>query len=158
MRSGRDVNSERGFWSDPDAACGPIGDSDALFVSAHSVSEEQAHRDPEARIRGMFFKDLRYTLAGCRFMHSLLCMIRESDGLRDRLLIERWLNNWISDYVCADPNASETLKAAKPLGSAEVKVDEMPSNPRWYVLTMGISFLYQMECSATLFFQGAFKL
>ena len=40
--------------------------------------------------------------------------------------MERWLDDWILNYVDGDPeNSSETTKAEKPLAAAEVRVQEV---------------------------------
>ena len=47
--------------------------------------------------------------------------------------MERWLGDWILNYVDGDPeNSSETTKAEKPLAAAEVRVQEVEGNPGYY--------------------------
>ena len=36
--------------------------------------------------------------------------------------IQTCLNNWISDYVVGDPNASHSMKAKRPLQEAQIEV------------------------------------
>jgi type VI secretion system protein ImpC len=44
--------------------------------------------------------------------------------------MQRWLQNWIMNYVDGDPaHSSETTKAQKPLAAAEVQVEEVEGNP-----------------------------
>lgn len=40
--------------------------------------------------------------------------------------MQRWLNDWVLQYVDGDPeNSSESVKAQKPLAAAEVQVAEV---------------------------------
>ena len=54
--------------------------------------------------------------ASCRFAHYLKCIVRDKIGsFKERADMQRWLNNWIMNYVDGDPaNSSETTKAHKP--------------------------------------------
>lgn len=45
--------------------------------------------------------------------------------------MQRWLNEWIMNYVDADPvNSSQETKARRPLAAAEVVVEEVEGNPK----------------------------
>lgn len=47
--------------------------------------------------------------------------------------MQRWLNEWIMNYVDADPvNSSQETKARRPLAAAEVVVEEVEGNPCYY--------------------------
>ena len=60
--------------------------------------------------------------------------------------MERWLNNWIMNYVDGDPaNSSETTKAQKPLAAAEVVVEEVEGNPGYYTSRIYLRPHYQLE-------------
>lgn len=60
--------------------------------------------------------------------------------------MERWLNNWILQYVDGDPaNSSEEVKARRPLAAAEVKVEEIPGNPGYYSSKFYLRPHYQLE-------------
>ena len=51
-------------------------------------------------------------------------------SFRERDDMERWLNDWIMNYVDGDPiNSSQETKARKPLAAAQVVVDEVEDNP-----------------------------
>jgi type VI secretion system protein ImpC len=57
--------------------------------------------------------------------------VRDKIGsFKERSDMEKWLNNWIMNYVDGDPaNSSQATKAQKPLAAAEVIVEEVPGNP-----------------------------
>ena len=60
--------------------------------------------------------------------------------------MQRWLNNWIMNYVDGDPaNSSETVKAEKPLAAAEVEVKEVEGNPGYYNAKLSLRPHYQLE-------------
>jgi type VI secretion system protein ImpC len=60
--------------------------------------------------------------------------------------MERWLNNWILQYVDGDPaNSSEETKARRPLAAAEVKVEEIPGAPGYYSSKFFLRPHYQLE-------------
>ena len=43
--------------------------------------------------------------------------------------MERWLSDWISNYVTSDPSASEEVKAKYPLAEAKVTVEDVEGQP-----------------------------
>ncbi len=46
--------------------------------------------------------------------------------------MERWLNRWIMNYVNANPQAGQEMKAKYPLAEARVQVSEIPGRPGSY--------------------------
>jgi type VI secretion system protein ImpC len=60
--------------------------------------------------------------------------------------MQRWLNNWIMNYVDGDPaNSSESTKAQRPLAAAEVQVEEVEGNPGYYTSRFYLRPHYQLE-------------
>ena len=59
--------------------------------------------------------------------------------------MERWLNEWIMNYVSADPKASESVKAQLPLADAKVVVEEVEGNPGYYTSKFFLRPHYQLE-------------
>ncbi len=59
--------------------------------------------------------------------------------------MEKWLNDWIRNYVESDPGASEEAKARRPLASAEVTVAEDEANPGYYQSKFFLRPHYQLE-------------
>ncbi|KJF77400.1 hypothetical protein UA44_18530, partial [Klebsiella aerogenes] len=57
---------------------------------------------------------LPYLFACCRFAHYLKCIVRDKIGsFRERDDMERWLNDWVMNYVDGDPaNSSQETKRA----------------------------------------------
>jgi type VI secretion system protein ImpC len=68
-----------------------------------------------------------------RFAHYLKAMMRDKIGsFMTRSDCQRFLNQWISNYVCADDNATQTVKAQLPLREAQIEVQEIPGKPGAY--------------------------
>ena len=66
-----------------------------------------------------------------RFAHYLKCMVRDKIGsTKEKEELQRWLQDWIYEYVDGDPvNSTEETKARKPLADARVDVFENEENP-----------------------------
>jgi type VI secretion system protein ImpC len=73
--------------------------------------------------------------------------VRDKIGsFKEREDMERWLNNWILNYVDGDPaHSSETTKAQHPLAAAEVVVEEVEGNPGYYTSKFFLRPHYQLE-------------
>ena len=93
------------------------------------------------------FVNLPYLFPVSRFAHYLKCIVRDKIGsFRERADMERWLNDWVMNYVDGDPaNSSQETKARKPLAAAEVKVEEVEGNPGYYSSKMFLRPHYQLE-------------
>ena len=60
--------------------------------------------------------------------------------------MERWLNDWIMQYVDGNPETSgENTKARMPLAAAEVVVEEVEGNPGYYSSKFFLRPHYQLE-------------
>ena len=60
--------------------------------------------------------------------------------------MERWLNNWIQQYVEPDPlNATEEAKARRPLAEAKVEVEAVQENPGYYKSKFWLRPHFQLE-------------
>ena len=60
--------------------------------------------------------------------------------------MQRWLQNWIMQYVDGDPaHSSEETKARKPLAAAEVVVEPIEGNPGYYASKFFLRPHYQLE-------------
>lgn len=118
----------------------------AVFMGAQSLQEPAKYDDPDATANANLAARLPYLFATCRFAHYLKCMVRDKIGsFKERSDMEAWLNKWISQYVTADPNASEDQKARYPLAAAEVKVEEVAGNPGYYTSRFYLRPHYQLE-------------
>ena len=92
----------------------------AVFVGAQSLQKPQEYDDPDATANANLSARLPYLFATCRFAHFLKCIVRDKIGsFKEREDMERWLNQWIMNYVTADAKAGEEIKAQYPLGRCQ---------------------------------------
>ncbi|WP_413816452.1 type VI secretion system contractile sheath large subunit [Pigmentiphaga sp.] len=119
----------------------------AAFIGAQSLQKPNEYHDPDATANAKLAARLPYLFACCRFAHYLKCIVRDKIGsFRERDDMERWLNDWIMNYVDGDPvNSSQETKARKPLAAAEVLVEEVEDNPGYYAAKFFLRPHYQLE-------------
>ena len=119
----------------------------AAFIGAQSLQKPAEYDDPDATANANLAARLPYLFATCRFAHYLKCIVRDKVGsFKERADMERWLGDWILNYVDGDPeNSSETTKAEKPLAAAEVRVQEVEGNPGYYTSQFFLRPHYQLE-------------
>jgi type VI secretion system protein ImpC len=119
----------------------------AAFIGAQSLQKPAEYEDPDATANAALAARLPYLFASCRFAHYLKCIVRDKVGsFKERKDMERWLNDWILQYVDGDPeNSSEDVKARKPLAAAEVVVEEVEGSPGYYTSKFFLRPHYQLE-------------
>ena len=118
----------------------------AVFVGAQSLNKPAEYDDPDATANANLSARLQYMFATCRFAHFLKCMVRDKIGtFKERTDMQRWLNNWILQYVEPNPEANDAAKARRPLAAAEVAVEEIEGNPGYYSAKFWLRPHYQLE-------------
>ena len=119
----------------------------AAFIGAQSLQKPAEYDDPDATANANLAARLPYLFATCRFAHYLKCIVRDKIGsFKERAEMERWLNDWVLNYVDGDPeHSSESTKATKPLAAAEVVVEEVEGNPGYYTSKFFLRPHYQLE-------------
>ncbi|MDV7213878.1 type VI secretion system contractile sheath large subunit [Azotobacter beijerinckii] len=119
----------------------------AAFIGAQSLQKPAEYDDPDATANANLAARLPYLFATCRFAHYLKCIVRDKIGsFREREDMQRWLQDWILNYVDGDPaHSSETTKAQHPLAAAEVVVEEVEGNPGYYNARFYLRPHYQLE-------------
>ncbi len=119
----------------------------AAFIGAQSLQKPAEYDDADATANANLSARLPYMFAVCRFAHYLKCIARDKVGsFKERADMQKWLNNWIMNYVDGDPvNSSEDVKARRPLAAAEVVVEEVPGNPGYYTSKFFLRPHYQLE-------------
>ena len=131
----------------------------AAFIGAQSLQKPAEYDDPDATANANLAARLPYLFATCRFAHYLKCIVRDKIGsFKERDDMERWLSDWIMQYVDGDPvNSSENTKARKPLAGAEVVLEEVEGNPGYYTSKFFLRPHYQLE-GLTVFLRLVSKL
>jgi type VI secretion system protein ImpC len=119
----------------------------AAFIGAQSLQKPAEYTDPDATANANLAARLPYLFATCRFAHYLKCMVRDKIGsFKERTDMQRWLTEWIMQYVDGSPESStEETKARRPLAAAEVVVEEVEGNPGYYTSKFFLRPHYQLE-------------
>ena len=119
----------------------------AAFIGAQSLNKPVEYEDPDATANANLAARLPYLFACSRFAHYLKCIARDKVGsFKEKDDMQRWLQDWILQYVDGDPeNSSELTKARRPLAAAEVVVEEVEGNPGYYTSKFFLRPHYQLE-------------
>ena len=102
----------------------------AAFFSVQTCNKPKMYDKPEANANARLSAQLPYMLAMSRFAHYLKAMMRDKIGsTMSRSQADKYLNQWILNYVIADDDASPAAKAERPLREARIEVVEVPGKP-----------------------------
>lgn len=105
----------------------------AAFFSVQTANKPKLYDKDAANANARVSAQLPYILAMSRFAHYLKAMMRDKIGsFMSRQDCEKFLNQWISNYICADDNASQAAKAKLPLREAVIQVSEVPGKAGAY--------------------------
>ncbi|HEV2946265.1 MAG TPA: type VI secretion system contractile sheath large subunit [Gemmataceae bacterium] len=123
----------------------------AVFMGAQSCQKPKTYFDPAANSSAELSTKFNYILCVSRFAHYLKVMARDKIGsFMEVSDCQRWLNDWISNYVIANPEgAGDELKAKKPLADARVEVREVKGKPGWYEAVAWLRPHFQLETLST---------
>jgi type VI secretion system protein ImpC len=119
----------------------------AAFIGAQSLQKPAEYDSAYATANANLAARLPYLFATCRFAHYLKVIVRDKIGsFKERDAMEKWLNNWILQYVDQDPaNSSQEALARRPLAAAKVVVKEIEGNPGHYSSQFFLRPHYQLE-------------
>jgi type VI secretion system protein ImpC len=123
----------------------------AVFMGTQSAQKPKQYFDPAANANAELSTKLNYMLCVSRFAHYLKVMARDKIGsfmeLKD---CERWLNQWIQNYVVVNPEGvGDKTKAEKPLSDARIEVREVKGKPGWYEAVAWLRPHFQLETLTT---------
>jgi type VI secretion system protein ImpC len=105
----------------------------AAFFSVQSAQKAKVYDMESANANARLSTQLPYIMAVSRFAHYLKAMMRDKIGsFMSRTDCERFLNQWITNYVTPDDTASPYVKASHPLRDAKIEVAEVPGKPGCY--------------------------
>jgi type VI secretion system protein ImpC len=105
----------------------------AAFFSVQSAQKPKVYDKDAATANARISAQLPYIFAVSRFAHYLKTMMRDKiGGYMSRSDAQTFLNNWISNYVVSNDDASMAVKAKRPLKAARVDVQEDPRKPGVY--------------------------
>ena len=122
----------------------------AVFMGAQSCQKPQAYFDPAANANAELSAKFNLLLCTSRFAHYLKVMARDKIGsFMETGDCERWLNEWIKNYVVDPKGASDAVKAKRPLSDARVDVRPVDGKPGWFEAVAYLRPHYQLETLTT---------
>jgi type VI secretion system protein ImpC len=105
----------------------------AVFFGGQTTQKPKKYDRPEATANAAISARLPYMMATSRFAHYLKVMARDWIGsFKEAPELEAELNRWINNYVNANAEAGQAMKAKYPLRAAQISVQEIPGAPGSY--------------------------
>ena len=118
----------------------------AVFFSAQSCQKPKKYDQELVNANARLSTQLQCVFTTSRFAHYLKAIVRDQIGsFMSRGECERFLNQWISNYVLADDDASPAIKAAFPLREARIDVSEVAEKPGKYKAVMFLRPHFQLD-------------
>lgn len=113
------------------------GSDNAAFFSANSAQKPKffgiSKEGKEAELNYKLGLQLPYMFVINRLAHYLKVIQRENIGSwKERVDLERELNNWIRQYVADMENPLPGVRSRRPLRQAQVTVEDVEGEPGWY--------------------------
>ena len=134
--------SELGFI--PLCAC--QGTEYSAFFSNASIHKPKTYANVDATTTARMSSMLQYVLCASRFAHYLKSLCRQKLGGQSSVgELNKYLSEWINDYVTDDVRASPEIKTRYPLRQADVEVSEIPGQAGAYRLQMQLLPHYQLD-------------
>jgi len=123
----------------------------AVFMGAQSCQKPKQYFDPAANANAELSAKINYIMCTSRFAHYLKVMARDKIGsFMEVGDCQKWLNDWIMNYVIANPqDAGPEAKAKAPLADAKIEVREVKGKPGWYEAVAWLRPHFQLETLTT---------
>jgi type VI secretion system protein ImpC len=119
----------------------------AAFFSVQSANKPKRYDKEAANANARLSSQIPYIMATSRFAHYLKTIMRDKVGsFMTRNECERFLNQWISQYVVGNPDSvGQETKARFPLSQARIDVEELPGKPGAYRAVAFLKPHFQLE-------------
>jgi type VI secretion system protein ImpC len=119
----------------------------AAFFSIQSCNKPMRYDKESANANARLSSQIPYIMATSRFAHYMKAIMRDKIGsFMTRNECERFLNQWISQYVVGNPDSvGQETKARYPLSQARVDVEEVPGKPGAYRAVAFLKPHFQLE-------------
>ena len=118
----------------------------AAFFGAQSAQKAKKYDSDAANANAALSAQLQYMFAVCRIAHYMTSMMRDKVGsFANTLDVGRYLRNWLMQYVVDSQDASQEIRAQKPLREASVEVSEVPGRPGVYRAVAFVRPHYQLD-------------
>lgn len=128
------------------AICHSKGTDFAAFFGGQTTQKPKLYNTDSANANAALSTKLPYILAASRFAHYIKSIMRDKVGsflTKDN--VAQYLNNWITNYVLLNDDASQDMKAKMPLREARVDVFDIPGKPGYYKATIFLRPHFQLE-------------
>jgi type VI secretion system protein ImpC len=95
---------------------------------------------------------LEYVFAISRFFHYIRVITRaKTETFQNRRELERYLNDWLADYVLLEEDAAPEVQARFPLREGRIEVQEVPGRPGRFNVSARLRPHFQLKApEATL--------
>lgn len=119
------------------------GSDNAAFFSAKSVQKPKSFgatsEGKEMETNYKLGTELPYMFVISRLAHYIKVIQREElGGFKERVELERELNNWIRQYVLDMDNPAPGVRQRRPLRRAQIIVEDVAGEPGWYRVNLQV--------------------
>ncbi len=122
------------------------GTTNAVFMATQSTNQATQYLNADANANARLSSQLQYIFAVSRFAHFLKAMMRDKIGsFMSREQCQKFLNEWIKNYVLLDDFASQDAKSKFPLRDAQIEVSEDPAKPGVYTAVAFLRPHFQLD-------------
>jgi type VI secretion system protein ImpC len=122
------------------------GSTNAAFMATQSTNQATQYLSADANANARLSSQLQYIFAVSRFAHFLKAMMRDKIGsFMSREQCQKFLNDWIKNYVLLDDFAAQDVKAKFPLREAQIDVSEDPAKPGVYTAVAFLRPHFQLD-------------
>jgi type VI secretion system protein ImpC len=118
----------------------------AAFFGGNSVQRAKKYDTAAATANAKLSSQIPYLMATSRIAHYMKSICRDKIGsFMSRSECESFLNRWISNYVLAQDDASQSAKAERPLREARIDVVDDKARPGCYKAVAYLRPHFQLE-------------
>ena len=118
----------------------------SAFYSNQSAQKPKKYDRSAATTNARISSMLQYMLCVSRFAHYIKVLGREKVGsFTDAPAFEKYLQDWVVQYVTTDLEAAPETKARFPLREAKVQVFEQPGKPGSHQCVMHLAPHYELD-------------
>ncbi len=118
----------------------------AAFFATQSSQKTKKYDSDAANANASLSAQLQYMFAICRIAHYMKAMMRDKIGSFTNVGdVQRYLQNWLVQYVVEADDASQEVRAQKPLREATVEVSEVPGRPGVFRAVAFVRPHYQLD-------------
>lgn len=119
------------------------GSNNATFFAANSTQKPKRFPNTtEGNAAELNYKlgtQMPYLFSVTRMAHYIKVLQREHIGSwREKADLSRELNIWAKQYVANQENPSAAIRSKKPFRAALVEIEDVPSDPGWYQVSMSL--------------------